>query len=161
MFLVRIETDVWGGDTGKCKRWERGFREQFKNSSYIEKQSRDAQEDLLQEKKEGKEKRKSPKSSFSLTFTCSFWSRLPCSPVSPDLPPSQPLSSHLLNGVLCILITQSKHRRKKKQDICKHYQIQYGNPVSDLSEKSEPVSDSSNTVIIYTLTHLLKKETKP
>lgn len=50
---------------------------------------------------------------------------------------------------------------EKKQDICKHYQIQYGNPVSDLSEKSEPVSDSSNTVIIYTLTHLLKKETKP
>lgn len=117
MFLVKIETDVWGGDTGKCKQWERGFREQFKYSSYIEKQSRDAQEDLLQEKEEGKETRKSPKSSFSLTFTCSFWSRLPCSPVSPDLPPSQPLSSHLLNGVLCILITQSKHRRKKTRHL--------------------------------------------
>lgn len=38
------------------------------------------------------------------TFICRFRERFPCSPVGPDLPPSQPLSTHLLDGVLCILV---------------------------------------------------------
>lgn len=46
-----------------------------------------------------------------LTFICSFRSRLPRGPVGPDLPPSQPLTSHLLYGVLCVLIGQRKHKK--------------------------------------------------
>lgn len=155
MFLVRIETDVWGGDTGKCKKWERGFREQYKNSSYIEKQSRDAQEDLLQEKKENLPNLHSHSLSL-VVFGAGF---LVAQLVLICLPPNH-------CPPICWMAFSASWLHKasteeKKQDICKHYQIQYGNPVSDLSEKSEPVSDSSNTVIIYTLTHLLKKETKP
>lgn len=39
-----------------------------------------------------------------LTLIGSFRSRLPCGPVGPDLPPSEPLSTHLLYSILCILL---------------------------------------------------------
>lgn len=42
------------------------------------------------------------------TFICRFRERFPRSPVGPDLPPSQPLSAHLLDGILCILVARGK-----------------------------------------------------
>lgn len=42
------------------------------------------------------------------TFICRLGERFPCGPVGPDLPPSQPLSAHLLDGILCILVAPWK-----------------------------------------------------
>ena len=47
-----------------------------------------------------------------LTFVAGLGSsRLPGGPVGPDLPPAEPLASHLLYGVLRVLNTQSWKRQ--------------------------------------------------